>query len=403
MALMPVAEALDRVLAGAAPLERENVGLRFALGRTLAAPIHATLTQPPFDVSAMDGYAVRCEDAAAPGARLIVIGEAAAGRAFDGAIRAGETVRIFTGAPVPRGADAILIQEDARLEGRQVAVQESLELGANIRLRGQDFIEGVHLLDAGRRLGPRDILLAAAAGHATLPVIRKPVVAILATGNELAEPGEPLGPDQIISSNSYGIAALVEAAGGAPHIIGIADDTMEDLKETLRAAHGADILVTTGGASVGDHDLVRPALENSGAHLELHKIAMRPGKPLFFGTRTVGGKLQRCLGLPGNPVAALITGRVFLVPLIGALLGRMPLLDVFEAALAIDIGANGPRDHYMRAALDRSASPPRATPIANQDSSQVAALREAECLIVVPAGAPALRAGTTVSAINFDF
>lgn len=403
MALMPVAEALERVLTGAVQIERENVGLRFALGRTLGAPVFATLTQPPFDASAMDGYAVRAADASVPGVGLMLVGEAAAGRAFDETVKSGEAVRIFTGAPVPKGADAVLIQEDARSDGQRIGVLEAPPVGANIRQRGQDFSDGARLFDAGRRLGPRDILLAAAAGHATLPVVRKPIVAILATGNELVEPGEPLGPDQIVSSNSYGLAALVEAAGGAPQIMGIADDTMEDLKDALRTTHGADILVTTGGASVGDHDLVWPALEASGAHLELHKIAMRPGKPLFFGTRTVGGKLQRCLGLPGNPVSALITGRVFLVPLIGALLGRQPALDSFEAQLAIDIPANGPRDHYMRATLDRSGSPPLATPIANQDSSRIAALREAECLVVVPANAPALRAGTKVSAINFDF
>jgi molybdopterin molybdotransferase len=402
MALLPVAEALKHVLEAANTLETEDVGLREALGRTLARAIEARVDNPPFDASAMDGYAVHAEDVAQVPATLKLIGEAGAGRPFSGRVGKGETVRIFTGAALPDGADAIVIQEDVTTDGASITFRERADLGDNVRPKGQDFTKGRSLFEKGRRLTARDILLAAAAGHATLPVVRKPIVALLSTGDELVEPGTPLAHGQISASNSFGLAAVVEAAGGEARLLGIARDSFESLSEALERANGADILVTIGGASVGDHDLVRPALEKSGAKLEFYKIAMRPGKPLFFGSRTAGGMRQHCLGLPGNPVASLICSRVFLVPLLGRLLGRDVPFETIDAVLGDELPPNGPREHYMRARLDLTTSPPRAVPFKNQDSGLITALQHADCLIIVPIGAPAQPAGTAVKVLRLD-
>ena len=402
MALLPVAEALKHVLEAADTLETEDVGLREALGRTLARAVEARVDNPPFDASAMDGYAVHAEDVTQVPATLNLIGEAGAGQPFSGKIGKGETVRIFTGAALPDGADAIVIQEDVTADGASITFRERADRGDNVRPKGQDFTKGRSLLEKGRRLTARDILLAAAAGHATLPVVRKPIVALLSTGDELVEPGTPLAHGQISASNSFGLAAVVEAAGGEARLLGIARDSFESLSEALERANGADILVTIGGASVGDHDLVRPALEKSGAKLEFYKIAMRPGKPLFFGSRTAGGTRQHCLGLPGNPVASLICSRVFLVPLLGRLLGRDVPLETIDAVLGDELPANGPREHYMRARLDLTTSPPRAVPFKNQDSGLITALQHADCLIIVPIGAPAQPAGTAVKVLRLD-
>jgi molybdopterin molybdotransferase len=402
MALLPVAEALTRVLGTATTLEAEDVGLRDALGRTLAKPVQARVDNPPFDASAMDGYAVRSDDAAEPSATLTLIGESGAGRPFSGEVKKGETVRIFTGAQLPGGTDAVVIQEDVTAAGSRITIREPAERGDNVRPMGQDFTKGRPLLESGRRLTARDILLAAASGHATLPVVRKPIVALLSTGDELVEPGTALGPGQISASNSFGLAAVVEAAGGEAHLLGIAKDNHQSLAQCLESAKGADVLVTIGGASVGDHDLVRPALEKAGAKLDFYKIAMRPGKPLFFGSRTIGGKHQHCLGLPGNPVSSLICSRVFLVPLIGRLLGRDVPLETIEAVLADPLPANGPREHYMRARLDMSASPAKAAVFKNQDSGLITALQHADCLIVVPADSPPLATGSPVKVLKLD-
>lgn len=401
MALTSVADALAIVLAGVEPVGSESVGLQGALNRTLARTVKATLTQPPFNASAMDGYAVRAEDAGA-GARLRVAGTAAAGAAFGGALQPGQAVRIFTGAVVPEGADAVLIQENAQVSGDEILVAVAVAHGANIRPRGQDFATGETLITAGQKLGPRDVLLAAAAGHASLVVARMPRVAILATGNELVAPGQALCDGEIVASNGYGLAALVEAAGGNAHILPIARDDESDIAAGVRAADGADILLTIGGASVGAHDLVRPALERAGAQLSLSKVAMRPGKPVFFGTRVGAGRVQRCLGLPGNPVSAMIAARIFLVPLVKALLGSSTSEVPIRVRLAVDMPANGPRDHYMRAVLDRGSTPSRATPLANQDSSLISALAAAHCLLHIPAGAPAIAAGTELDALDID-
>ncbi|PPC81136.1 MAG: molybdopterin molybdenumtransferase MoeA [Hyphomicrobium sp.] len=404
MALMPVAEALAHVLAGVTTLDSETVDLRQASGRTLAHAIAAHITQPPFDASAMDGYAVRAEDCTTIPCTLTVIGQAAAGAAFGGELKSGQAVRIFTGAPVPRGADAIVIQEDTHTPDRtHVTILEAAQRGQNIRPRGQDFKSGQDLLKAAQQLGPRSILLAAAGGHASLPLVRRPIVAILATGDELVEPGQVLKDGEIYTSNSYGIAALVEAAGGTAKILGVAKDNLQSLASKIREAQDADILVTTGGASVGDHDLVRPALETAGAKLDFYKIAMRPGKPTFFGSRPISAHTQRILGLPGNPVASLIGARVFLVPLIAKLLGRTESATRLTAHLAQPLAANGPRQHFMRAALDETVSPPRVTPFPSQDSSLVSTLSRANCLIDLPISAPAMPEGASVQILRLDF
>lgn len=402
MALLPVAEALKHILETAHTLETEDVSLRQALGRTIAHPVEARVDNPPFDASAMDGYAVRAEDVAKANVTLKLIGEAGAGQPFPGKIARGHTVRIFTGAELPEGADAVVIQEDVIAEGTDITFREPADRDDNVRPKGQDFTKGRSLFEKGQRLTARDILLAAAAGHGTLPVVRKPIVALLATGDELVEPGTPLGPGQISASNSFGLAAVVEAAGGEARLLGIARDTLSSLAEAVGRAEDADILVTIGGASVGDYDLVRPALEKAGAKLAFYKIAMRPGKPLFFGSRTTGGKQQHCLGLPGNPVASLICSRVFLVPMLGRLLGRDVPLEAIDAVLGDALPANGPREHYMRARLDLSTAPPRAMPFKNQDSGLITALQHADCLIVVPVDAPAQPAGTPVKVLKLD-
>jgi molybdopterin molybdotransferase len=317
MALLPVEDALARLLGDAVPMPIEQVALMRALGRVLAEPVKAIVTQPPFDASAMDGYAVRAEDVARLPTRLTVIGEAAAGRRFAGHLGEGQAVRIFTGAPLPPGADAIVIQENCAREGSIVIVREGTPDAAHVRRRGGDFASGSVLLHAGAKLGARQITLAAAMGHASLSVHRKPAVGILASGDELVLPGAMPGPDQIVCSNPFGVAALLQAAGAEPRFLGIAADTRASLNAMSDQASDCDLLVTIGGASVGDHDLIAPVLEARGMALDFWKIAMRPGKPMLYGR--LGS--QRVVGLPGNPVSALICARVFLVPLIERLTG----------------------------------------------------------------------------------
>lgn len=400
---MPVAQARAHVLDGAIVLQPEQVPLLQAASRTLAHDLAASLTHPPFDSSSMDGYAVRAACIAHIPCDLKLTGESAAGWPYAGSVRPGETVRIFTGAPVPDGADSVVIQEDVSAAGSKIQISATTIKGANIRLRGQDFHEGDAVLSAGTRLNARHILLAASAGHAMLACVHRPVVAILATGDELVEPSDRPMAGQIVASNSYGLAALIEAAGGKAKLIGIARDEPQDLAQKIAGAAGADILVTTGGASAGDHDLVRPALEAAGAKLDFYKIAMRPGKPMFFGKLKSERGVMRILGLPGNPVSSMIGARVFLVPLIAKLLGRADTLQPVTAELAAPLAANGPRDHYMRGRLDTSTSPPRVTPLPNQDSALVAALADADCLIVIPANTPALSQGASVGVLALDF
>jgi molybdopterin molybdotransferase len=395
MALLSVAEALARVTEGLVPLVAERVPLDGCRGRVLAEDLAAGLTQPPFDASAMDGYAVRATDVATLPATLRLIGESLAGSGYDGEVSAGETVRIFTGAPVPRGTDTIVIQENTDVAPAMVIVKEAAPQ-RHIRPRGQDFATGDVLLRAGLRLGPRELMLAAAMNHAELPVRRKPKVAILATGDEVVPPGTELARDQVVSSVPVGLAALIEAQGGEPMSLGIAKDSAESLITLLRTGSAADILVTIGGASVGERDLVSAALRSEGLELDFWKIAMRPGKPLLYGR--LGN--QRLLGVPGNPVAALICGLVFLVPMLHRLLGlREDTPGHVEATLGQTVEANGPREHYMRATSQWEPGERRVTPLPAQDSSLMADFVRADCLIVRPPDAPALPKGARVTII----
>jgi molybdopterin molybdotransferase len=401
MALLPVDEALRRILDGVAPLGSESVDLIGAADRVLAEDVMATLTQPPFDASAMDGYAARAADVANVPAALTVIGESNAGGPFGREVGPGEAVRIFTGAAVPTGADCVVIQEDTERSGEALSVREAASPGANIRRKGGDFRQGHTLLRAGRLLDASAITLAAAAGHASLQVRRAPRIAILATGDELVEPGTKPGPGQIVASNSYGLAALVKRFGGDARLLGIAGDTLDDLQAKLSLAADADVLVTIGGASVGDRDLVKPALEARGMALDFWKVAVRPGKPMLFGRL----EAQRVLGLPGNPLSCLIAARLFLVPLIFRLLGRTdaPLREL-SAVLAHPLEANGARQHYMRATLSPGAAGlPPVTALTTQDSAHMSTLAAADALIVRPPNAPAAPAGEAVRVLPLDF
>ena len=401
MALLSVDEALARIIAQAHVLDAEDVPLTGLAGRVLATDVTARLTQPPFDASAMDGYAVRASDVAALPATLELIGESAAGHAFNGTIGPGQTARIFTGAPVPEGADAIVIQENVEAEGTRVRVVEGTPDPAHIRARGGDFLQGQTVLAKCRRLTARDILLAAAMGHASLSCMRRPKVAILATGDELVVPGQTPRPDQIVSSNPYGLAAMLAAFGAEPILLGIAHDTLESLTGHLAAAASADVIITIGGASVGDHDLVVPALKAAGITLDFWKIAMRPGKPMIFGHRD----RQIVLGVPGNPVSSMICARVFGVPLVMAMLGLpAEAASPIPAVLSQSIEANGPRAHYMRASrITTGTGVDAVCPVSNQDSSLISKLAAADCLIVRPPRAPAVPAGELVNTLPLDF
>ena len=402
--MITVEEALRRVLASAeTPLGEEKVALDKAYGRVLARDLKALRTQPPFANSAMDGYALRAVDTASPPATLTVIGESAAGRAFAGALGPGEAVRIFTGAPMPDGADSIVIQEDVEREDKRVRLSVAASPGDNLRQAGMDFRAGEPLLSAGRRLTPRDVALAAAANHKALGVRRRARVAILATGDELVPPGGALGPAQIIASNNFAVAGVVEACGGVAIDLGIAVDELGALNTALAQARDAqaDVLVTLGGASVGDYDLVQQALVSAGMELGFWRIAMRPGKPLMHGNL---GPL-RILGLPGNPTSSMVCAILFLRPLLRALHGEPGAgADLSQPArLAVGLRANGVRQDYMRAYLSRDAEGVLlATPVADQDSSLVKTMARADGLIVRAPHAEPAKAGETCRVIPFD-
>ena len=393
MALMPVTEALTAVLAGAEPLSEEMVALDAAFHRVLARDVPQLRTQPPQAMSAMDGYAVRTADALAAGTRLKVIGEVAAGRPFDKVLGAGEAVRIFTGGVIPEGADAVVIQEDTVADGGHITVTEAARLGRHIRPAGIDFREGDVLLAGGIRLTDRDLSLAAGMNHPELPVRRRPKVALLATGDELVMPGTIPGPGQIVYSNGYALRALARHEGAEVVDLGIAADTLEATVRGIRRARdaGAEILVTTGGASVGDHDLVKRALEAEGVTMAFWKIAMRPGKPMMHGR--LGA--MRVIGLPGNPVSSYVCGFLFLVPLIRALSGRSAVRHLLETALlGRDVGANDLREDYLRARLERRGDGALiATPVDHQDSSLLGNLAAAQALVIRPPFAPKVLAG----------
>ena len=394
MALMPVTEALSAVLAGAEPLPEEMVALDAAHHRVLARDVAALRTQPPQAMSAMDGYAVRSADASSVAARLKVIGEVAAGRPFQETVGKGEAVRIFTGGVIPEGADAIIIQEDTVVEGVGITITEAAIAGRHLRPAGVDFRKGDVLLTRGTHLTDRDLSLAAGMNYAELPVRRRPKVAILATGDELVMPGSNPGPGQIVYSNGYALRALARQEGAETIDLGIAADSVEATTLGIRRARdsGADILITTGGASVGDHDLVKQSLEAEGVAIAFWRIAMRPGKPMMHGRL---GAL-RVIGLPGNPVSAYVCGFLFLAPLIRALSGRTDIHHAHETALlGRDVAANDMREDYLRARLEvRKDGETVATPVDHQDSSLLANLAAARALVIRPPFAPAARAGS---------
>ncbi len=401
MALMPVVEAKDRILKDAKALPRENVPLHQCAGRVLAAGIKAKRDQPPFPASAMDGYAVRFADVQAVPVSLKVVGTAPAGHGFGGTVKAGQAVRIFTGAPVPKGADTVVIQENTEAADGQVAVTVAAQrAGQHIRRKGLDFAKGEELLRRGTLLGAREIGLAAAMNWPDLPVTKRPKVAIFTTGDELVSPGTTPRADQIVSSNSFALSAFVRRYGGEAVDLGIIPDNLKAISRAVRKASGAEVLLTTGGASVGDHDLVQAALKAEGIALDFWKIALRPGKPLMFARN---GK-QRILGLPGNPVSALVCARIFLKPLLSALLGLPPADDVVKARLGSDLPANDQRQDYLRATVARGGDGSfEATPFKLQDSSMQRALTQAHGLIVRPPFAPAVRAGDLVDLLLLDF
>ena len=392
--MISVDEARHRILAAFTPLPAEQVSVADALGRVLAEDIASRRTQPPTAVSAMDGYAVRAADVAQPPVTLNIIGQAPAGGAHDGAVGPGECVRIFTGGPVPDGADAIVIQEDTKADGARVTIGTSVPEGHYIRPAGLDFSAGEICLKAGRIVTARDIGLAAAMNVPWLMVRRQPRVAILATGDEIVMPGDPLGPNQIVSSNGLSLGAFVRARGGIPVQLGIAPDNSEALAAMAAGARGADMLVTTGGVSVGEHDLVRKVLGDAGMALDFWRIAMRPGKPLLFGR--IGD--TPVLGLPGNPVSSLICAIIFMLPALDRMQGVTPSARPRHTArLAAPLAENDQREDYLRATLSfDGGGAPRVTAFSRQDSSMVSRLAQADCLIVRPPGAPAADIGDTV-------
>lgn len=388
--MISVSEALDQIFSLLSPVDTETVSLRHACGRVLAEDAVADRDQPPFAASAMDGYAVANREVG-PHARFRVIGEAAAGRGFGGRINPGEAVRIFTGAPVPEGADHIVIQEDVTVDGRQIKLSETLDSGAYIRPAGGDFRKGA-VLTKGRRLRPEDISLLASMNVPWLVVHRRPKIAILSTGDELVMPGETPSPDQIISSNGLGLATLLDREGAQSRLLPIARDTLPSLKTALALAEGADLVVTTGGASVGDHDLLAQASDTLGIERMFYKIAMRPGKPVMAG-RIAGIPM---IGMPGNPVSAMVCGTIFMLPAVRVLMG-LPAEPAprRQARLSTALPRNGPREHYMRAILTDG----KVTTHGRQDSSLQSVLADANALLVRPPDALPLAAGEFVEVV----
>jgi molybdopterin molybdotransferase len=397
--MISVEEARARIVDAVRPTPAEIVALADAWNRVTAADITARLTQPPSDVSAMDGYALRAADGGRD-ASLRVIGAAPAGHPFAGQVGPGQAVRLFTGSVVPTGADAILLQEDATRDGDAVRVNEAVVAGRHIRRKGQDFASGDVVVPAGRRISARDVGLAAAANYPWLSVHRRPRVAILATGDEIAMPGEPIPPGGIVSSNSHALAALVRAAGGAPTILPVARDERAAIAAVADAITGMDLLVTTGGASVGDHDLVIESLQARGMTLDFWQIAMRPGKPLLFGQL---GDVP-VLGLPGNPVSAMVCAILFLLPALARMSG-LPAAPppVSSAILGSAVKANDHRADHLRATVSTDPNGRIVvTPFPVQDSAMLRRLALADALILRAPHAAALPEGAEVSVIRLD-
>lgn len=394
--MISVEEARTRILAALSPTAPETVSVAAAWGRVLSAPVLSRLTQPPGDVSAMDGYALRAGDAGP----WTVIGSAPAGHPYAGTVRANQAVRLFTGSLIPAGADAVALQEDADREGDQLTLRETAKAGRHIRPGGGDFRRDDALLTAGTRLGARAVGLAAAANHPWLAVHRRPRIAILATGDEIALPGDPLGPGGIVSSNAHALAAMIGSAGGEPVVLPIARDTEHAIAAVADQLGGVDLLVTTGGASVGEHDLIQRGLGERGFALDFWQIAMRPGKPLLFGR--LGA--TPVLGLPGNPVSAFVCGVLFLLPALARLSGMAdPAVPVMAARLAAAVPANDHRADHLRATLSIGPGGELlATPFPRQDSSHLRLLAQAQALVLRPPHAEAAPAGTRVEIIRLD-
>lgn len=393
--MITVAEAQGLCLAPLATLGAETVPLAEAAGRTLIRTAKSTRPQPPFAASAMDGYAVAA-DAVAPNATFRVIGEAAAGHAWDGIVQAGEALRIFTGAPMPIGTSRVVIQEDVSRDGDIITLNETLDTSNYVRPIGADFPDAFELT-APRRLTASDLALLAAMNVATVNVARRPHVALIATGDELVMPGGDPRPDQIIASNIFGLKALIEANGGTADILPITADTKDALHNTFTNAISADLIVTIGGASVGDHDLVGEVAQDFGLDRAFYKIAMRPGKPLMSGTM----RDKPFLGLPGNPVSAMVCGHLFLLPMLRRMAGLTDVLpQVVTATLAADLTRNGPREHYMRAQITETEDGRMITAHSRQDSALLTVLSDANALLIRPINQPALQAGTSVKAIQ---
>jgi len=393
MALMPVAEALQRVLADAKPLPTEVVSIDEAFDRVLTEDVVALRTQPPAAVSAMDGYAVRASDVAHAPVVLKVIGQVAAGHPFTGKVGPGEAARIFTGGIMPEGTDTVVIQELTTQDKNGVTIQKPTGAGRNVRNEGIDFAEHQTLLRQGQRLTARDLMLAAAMNYSRLNVHRKPTVAILGTGDELVPPGGSPGPGEIVYSNGFALAALARGNGALVHDLGIARDRIEDIAAAVRRARelNADVLLTSGGASVGEHDLVQRALAAEGLELSFWRVALRPGRPMLHGRL---GAMQ-VLGVPGNPVSAYVCAFLFLGPLIRKLAGRSDISDLPQSArLGRDLPANDERADYLRATLQDTPNGPVATPLPSQDSSLMAPLAKADCLLIREPHAPAAAAGS---------
>ncbi len=401
MALLSVAEALERVLAQAERLPAEEVPLGDAEGRVLAAPLTARRTQPPADVSAMDGYAVRAADVANTPVRLKIAGEVAAGRPFAQKLQVGEAARIFTGGVVPEGADTIVIQEHTRRDGTHVEVEKPSPAGRHIRVHGLDFKAGETLLEPGHRLTARDLALAAGMNHPLVPVYRRPRVVFFATGDELVPPGVEPSPGQIVSSNTFALVALARGEGANAVDLGIVADQLDDTVTAVRRARetGADILVTSGGASVGDYDLVQKAFAAEGMTLSFWRLALRPGRPLMHGR--IG--TTHVLGIPGNPVSAYVCAFLFLVPLIRTLAGRRDLaLKIELALLGCDLPENDERADYLRATLKQTPQGLVATPFPIQDSSMMLPLAKSDCLIIREPYEPAAKAGSECRILKFE-
>jgi molybdopterin molybdotransferase len=398
MALLTVAEAQARMLQGVAPLGSEEVPISESAGRVLAQPLRALRTQPPFASSAMDGYAIRAEDGV-KGTLLDVIGVAPAGHAFDGEVQPGSAVRIFTGAPLPEGADSVIMQEEVTAEGGRIRLGAHVRHGQHVRPLGIDFREGDAGIPAGHRLDWRSISFAAAMNHGRIAVNRRPRVAIIATGDELVPPGSDVGPGQIVCSNSYGVAALASRLGAEVFDLGIAADTHEAIGGAVKSAIdiAANVIVTIGGASVGDFDLVRPVLGEAGMELAFWKIAMRPGKPLMFGRLGAA----HVVGLPGNPVSSFVAARLFLDPLVRRLSGETEVLPKAEQMpVGRTMKANGPREDYVRARLAYRDGHLVAEPLDNQDSSLLSRFAAADALIIRPMDAEDLPEGALAPVIR---